>query len=31
MCFPILAGIENGRFTSLKMGDIPLKSVDFET
>ena len=29
MCFPILNGVENRRFPSWKIGDIPLKIVDF--
>ena len=31
MFFAILTRVEKGRFTSLKIGDNPLKSVDFES
>ena len=31
MFFAILTGVENGRFTSWKIGDIPLKNLYFES
>ena len=31
MFFAILPGVEDGRFTSWKVGDIPLKNVYFES